>query len=141
VFSTKGRRPYIKKEIQNELWLYLTGILKNNGCRAIQTGGMDDHVHLLFSLSRTKTVADIVETLKSHSSRWIKLRDPASSRFQWQPGYGAFSISKSDSEKVIAYIINQPLHHKKRSFKEEFLELLRLYEVEYDPEYLWIEEN
>ncbi len=107
VFSTKNRVRYLTPTIQTELHPYLSGVLNGIDCPSLQVGGVEDHVHLLFGLSRTRTIADIVETVKTSSSKWIKTKGTEFSDFHWQAGYGAFSVSQSDADTVVAYIQNQ----------------------------------
>jgi REP element-mobilizing transposase RayT len=103
----------------------------------LQVGGIEDHVHLLFSLSRTRTVAQVVETMKTSSSKWIKAKGPAVAQFHWQTGYGAFSVSQSNANAVVQYIQNQAEHHRKVTFQEEYRKFLQRYQVAYDERYVW----
>ncbi|NLG18168.1 MAG: IS200/IS605 family transposase [Fibrobacter sp.] len=135
VFSTKNRRPIINKEIQGQLHAYLTGILKNLNCPSLQTGGTEDHVHILCSLSRTIAISDVLEEIKKSSSKWMKTREIQ--EFSWQNGYGAFSIGESQVDKLIHYIQSQQEHHKEISFQDEFRKFLKLYNIEYDERYVW----
>ncbi|MEI6779384.1 MAG: IS200/IS605 family transposase [Verrucomicrobiota bacterium] len=107
VFSTKNRERVLTRAIQTELHPYLAGTLDNIECPSLQAGGVEDHVHLFFGLSRTRTVADVVETVKTSSSKWIKTKGAEFAGFHWQSGYGAFSVSQSDADAVVAYIRNQ----------------------------------
>jgi putative transposase len=123
--------------MRDDLYSYIGGIMKNKRAKLIAAGGMYDHVHLCASMPSTITVADFVNAVKANSSRWIhdsygQLRD-----FAWQEGYGAFSVSKSEEGKVIRYISNQENHHRKRTFKEELIELLKKHEIPYDSRYIW----
>src|SRR5581483_10512608 len=113
VFSTKNRERLLTSAIQTELHPYLAGILDNIECPSLQVGGTEDHVHLFFGLSRTRTIADVVETVKTSSSKWIKNKGGEFADFHWQTGYGAFSVSQSDVDTVEAYIRNQAQHHQK----------------------------
>ncbi|HVU99752.1 MAG TPA: IS200/IS605 family transposase [Verrucomicrobiae bacterium] len=137
VFSTKNRERVLTAEIQAELHPYLAGVLDNLECAAVQAGGADDHVHLLFGLSRTRTVAEVVETVKTSSSKWIKTKGAAFARFHWQSGYGAFSVSQSDADTVIAYIRNQAEHHRRMTFQEEYRRLLERYRIAFDEKFVW----
>ena len=114
----------------------MAGILQSQGCYAIQIGGIDDHIHALFGLSRTVTISDTVRTLKSESSKWVKATHHVHD-FAWQSGYGAFSISRSHPESVIDYIANQAQHHKNLSFLDEFRSFLRKYDIPFDEQYVW----
>ena len=137
VSSTAGREPWIGTDWQDDLFGYIGGIVKNKNARLICAGGMHDHVHLCASLPSTITIADFVSVVKSNSSRWVHESFPKRRAFAWQEGYGAFSVSKSAETNVTRYIRNQQHHHRKRSFKEEFLKFLDKYEIEYDERYLW----
>lgn len=137
VFSTKGRTDTIPKARLKEIHAYLAQILNNNNCSAISVGGIANHVHLLFVLSKTNTLANIVRLLKSNSSKWINEHNSYLSHFGWQDGYGAFSVSQSQVQKVVDYIENQETHHHKKTFKEEYKQLLDAYGIGYDEKYMW----
>jgi len=138
VFSTKERRPFLRDNIpRDELHHYLGGILRHHNCQPIIVGGVADHVHLLSALSRTLTAADLVKELKRGSSIWIKTRAPELQDFAWQSGYGMFSIGFSQIETLREYIAGQEAHHARVSFQDEFRQLLRRYEVEFDERYVW----
>lgn len=138
VFSTKERRPFLCDEpLREELHRYLGGILTHLDCQPLIIGGVEDHVHLLFTLSRTATVADVVKELKRGSSVWLKTKSPALTDFAWQNGYGVFSIGQSQVDAARAYIAGQVEHHRKISFQDELRELLRRYEIESDERYVW----
>jgi len=135
IFSTKNRQPLILPAVRDELFNYLGGILKAINCPPIRVGGVADHVHLLFTLSKTITLAKAVEEVKKESSKWAKGK--VNPKFYWQTGYGAFSVSASQEDAVAAYIDNQEKHHEKRTFQEEFREFLRKHRVEFNEEYVW----
>jgi REP element-mobilizing transposase RayT len=137
VFSTKNRECVLTPTIQTELHPYLAGMLDNLQCPSLRVGGVQDHVHLFFGLSRTRTIAEVVETVKTSSSKWIKTKGAAFADFHWQSGYGAFSVSQSDAETVAAYIRNQAQHHQKMTFQEEYRRLLERYQVAFDENYVW----
>ena len=137
VFSTKYRQPLITRSIEQELYKYINSIYSSCNSPLITIGGESDHLHSLISISRTYSIADIVEEVKKESSKWIKRKGREFRGFQWQVGYGAFSISPSHINLVKQYISNQKIHHQRRDFKEEFLALLEKYDVEYDPRYIW----
>lgn len=137
VFSTKNREPLLTGVVASEIHPYLAGVLSKIDCPPLQVGGVGDHVHLLFRLARTKTMAEVVEKVKTSSSKWIKTKGPEFSRFHWQSGYGVFSVSQSDARTVIAYIQNQPEHHKRMTFQDEYRRLLERYRVSYDERYVW----
>lgn len=137
VFSTKRREPLIVPEIESELYAYLIGIFRNRQCPSLIVGGTRDHVHSLFVLHRTVSVAEIVEEVKKSSSKWIKTQSAEFGGFQWQAGYGAFSIGQSNVPAVKRYIANQKSHHSRQGFQDEFRTLLNKYEVEHDERYVW----
>jgi putative transposase len=136
IFSTKHREPLIGLEMCPRLHAYLVGILGNIECPSLQTGGVADHVHILFALGRTISQADVVEELKKSSSKWMKA-DGGVPVFSWQAGYGAFSIGESQADAVIHYIQNQQEHHRKVTFQEEFRKFLERYKVAHDERYVW----
>ena len=135
VFSTKNREPLVSVETQPKLHAYLVGILANLNCPALQVGGTADHVHLLFSLGRTTTVADIVEDAKTGSSKWMKRQGV--SAFSWQAGYGAFSIGQSQVPAVVRYIGQQEQHHRRLTFQDELRALFHRYDISFDERYVW----
>ena len=137
VFSTKFREPFIKPEVESNLQAYLVGVFRDCKCPSLIIGGMPDHLHALFTLHRTWAVADLVEEIKKSSSKWIKTQGKEYQNFQWQGGYGAFSVSQSAAREVKEYIANQKHHHQKMTFQDEFRALLRKYEVEFDERYVW----
>ena len=138
VFSTKDRRPFLRDgELRQEMHHYLGGILKNLDCQPIIVGGVEDHVHLLASLTRTCAAAEMVKEVKRGSSLWVKGREVGMRDFGWQNGYGIFSIGSSQIEDVRRYIAEQEQHHRKLTFQDEFRLLLKRYELAYDERYLW----
>lgn len=137
VFSTKNREPLLRPDVLPAMYPFLGGIARDCGCPMLDRGGTEDHVHLLCSLSRTITVAALVEKLKTRSSKWLKTKGTAYASFHWQNGYGVFSIGRSQQEALKRYIAGQAEHHKKVSFQDEFRLLLRKYGVEYDEHYVW----
>jgi putative transposase len=137
VFSTKSRRPWIIDRLQPKLHAYLAGACKNLNSHAYRVGGTDNHVHIACTLPRTLSISNLLEEIKKTSSAWMKTQDPSCAHFTWQAGYGAFSLGQSQLESLIAYIDNQREHHLKRTFKEEMIEILDRYGVEFDRRYLW----
>ncbi|HLW67892.1 MAG TPA: IS200/IS605 family transposase [Gemmataceae bacterium] len=137
VFSTKNRAPMMRAEIEEELYKYLAGILRNLECPMLCAGGTEDHIHILFRLGRKMEIADLVEEIKSSSSKWIKTKGVTYQAFYWQSGYGAFSIGQSGVRGVKSYIAKQKEHHRKKSFQDEFRQFLKHYEIEYDERYVW----
>jgi putative transposase len=138
VFSTKERRAFLQNcELRDEMHRYLAGISANLECPAIIAGGTTDHVHLLASQSRTITLAEWVKELKRASSIWAKKKSPQWSLFQWQAGYGAFSVSQSQKERVHKYIESQEAHHRQISFQDELRQILKKHGVVFDEKYVW----
>lgn len=136
VFSTKQRQPIIKPEFEKKLWSYIGGIGREIKCPVLACGGMPDHVHLLISISSTSSISKTIQVIKANSSRWLNEMFFESNKFKWQAGYGAFSISQSGLKSAIRYIQNQKTHHEKMTFKEEYVRLLKKYNVEYNEKYL-----
>ena len=136
VFSTKHREALIAEAILPKLHGYLTGILKNLDCPSLRTGGASDHVHLLLVMNRTMALAQLVQELKTSSSKWMK-GEGESPTFSWQAGYGAFSVSESKVEAVKSYIANQEEHHRRVTFQDEYRALLEKHRVPFDERYVW----
>lgn len=136
VFAVKGRESLIHK-CKDELYKYISGIVNQQGQKLYVINGMPDHVHVLLSIKPDCNLSDLVREIKSNSSKWINTKKFVLGKFQWQNGFGAFSCSQSQLDTVIAYINNQEQHHAKRSFKDEYLELLQKYQVEYDEKYMF----
>jgi len=137
VFHTKNNLIKIRKEDRQELYAYMGAIIKDNNSIPIIINGVDDHVHAFLIMSKNIALAKLVEEIKRHSSRWIKTKGRHYKQFSWQGGYGGFSGSPSMHDKTRDYIMNQEEHHKKASFKEEYLQFLNEYGVEYNENYLW----
>lgn len=139
VFSTKNRRNLLPgdTEIEDRLFAYIGGILKSRGNRLLAAGCTQNHIHLLISLSKNENLTDAMRDVKRRSSQWIKTTDASRRDFQWQEGYGAFSIGASQVPAVRAYVKNQKTHHRTRSFEDEYLAILERYEMEYDSQYVW----
>jgi len=137
VFSTKHRQPLITPELQTELHNYIGGIIQHQKGIMLEIGGMADHLHVLCLLHPTSSVSDMMRLIKTNSSKWINEQQDRTTRFEWQDGYGAFSVSKSILPSVCEYIQKQEEHHRKKTFQEEFLDFLKKHEIEYDPQYIW----
>jgi REP element-mobilizing transposase RayT len=135
VWSTSGREPWISTTWERELYKYIGGILRKKNAKLLEAGGMTDHIHLY--TSSTVSLAEMVNVIKSNSSRWIHEEVPRLRGFAWQEGYGAFSVSKLSEPDVRRYIHGQKEHHRRRDFKSEFIELLDRHEIEYDKSYIW----
>ncbi len=137
VFSTKGREPIITDRYRDRLHAYIGGIIRNEGAKLLSIGSMSDHVHLAMKIRSNQAIAELVRKIKSNSSKWINENQFCKTKFSWQNGYGGFSVSASQINKVSSYIENQADHHKRKTFKEELIEILDKHGVDYDPKYLW----
>jgi putative transposase len=137
IFSTKNRQCWIRPEIEKRIWKYLGGIARENKMKPLKTGGIDDHIHMLLGAPPILSPSKIAQLIKGGSSAWIHDTFPELAAFAWQDGFGAFTVSKSHVPQVSSYIENQRQHHRKRTFKEEYLALLERHEVDYDKRYLW----
>jgi REP element-mobilizing transposase RayT len=137
IYSTKNREPILLDPWRDELFTVLGGIANGAGCQTLLVGGVADHVHHLFRLSRTVTLADVVGRLKTNSSLWVNQTRRLPGRFQWQGGYAAFSVGKSEVETVREYIRRQPEHHTRESFQDEVRRWLTDYEIGWDERYVW----
>lgn len=137
VFAVKFRDAVITDVWKTDLYKYIAGIIKNNGHKLIAIGGMPDHIHLLIGVRPNQSISELLKFIKGDSSRWINKNNFVKRRFEWQAGFGAFSYSKSHLKEVIRYIENQEIHHKKRSFREEYLEFLQKYEIDFDIRYIF----
>ena len=136
VFSTKERRPIISDDWRENLHSFLGGCIKTLGGFPEAIGGTNDHVHLLIGLRTTHRLADVVKDIKVASSKWIH-QEMNHKLFSWQTGYGAFTVGISNIEQVKNYILNQEKHHQKKNFQDEYVEMLKAANVEYDEKYLW----
>ena len=141
VFAVKGRQNLIPKEHREELHKIITGIISNRNQKLFAIFAMPDHVHFLVSINPNILISDLVRDIKAGSSKLINDKNWMMGKFNWQEGYGAFSYSKSNIDQVVKYILNQELHHQKKSFKEEYLDFLRKFEIDYDEKYVfeWVE--
>ena len=137
VFSTKNREPFITPAIETELHPYMAKIFCELKSPSLAIDGTSDHLHILFSLGRVIKVADLVEEVKTASSKWIKTKGQEFKSFHWQKGYGAFSIGQSNVTALKRYIRNQKQHHVRITFQDEYRKFLRSYGIEYDERYVW----
>ena len=135
VFATKDRLPLLTSKIRPRLYEYLGGTVRGLDGTALEIGGIEDHIHLLAKLRQDIAVAEFIKKLKSNSSRWV--RRTLRKDFGWQEGYGGFTVSESQMERVRQYIRNQEEHHRRVSFEEEFKALLRAHHIDYEEDYLW----
>ena len=137
VFSTKDRCACLGPSIRPALHAYLATVVRNAGCECSRVGGVADHVHLAIRLSRTLTIAALVEELKTSSSKWLKTQSPELGGFTWQRGYGVFSVGPADLDALLAYIDNQEEHHRTKTFQDEYRVFLTRYGITYDERYVW----
>lgn len=137
VFAPKYRERLLTKEIQSEVFSYISGIITNRKHKSIIINGMPDHIHILIGLNPNDSISDLVGAIKKNSSVFINNKGLLRGKFHWQDGYGAFSYGKSQLDKIYNYIKNQESHHKDRTFREEYIELLKRFEIEYDQKYLF----
>jgi REP element-mobilizing transposase RayT len=142
VFAVKGRENIIAKQWKEELNKYISGIITNKGQKSIIVNGTSDHVHIFIGLKPSMAIADLVRDVKNNSSNFINEKKFIKGKFAWQEGYGAFSYAHSQIENVYQYIANQEEHHKKKTFKEEYMDFLQKFAIEYNEKYLfeWIDE-
>jgi putative transposase len=137
IWSTKDRHPWLEHDLREKTHAYIAGIVRQCDCEAYRVGGVSDHVHLAVRLTRTISVANLVREVKTASSKWIKLQNPALKDFSWQQGYGVFSIGMSQKDALLNYIDAQEEHHRTRTFQEEYRAFLIKYGIEYDERYVW----
>ena len=141
VFAVKGRENLLEKKWREEVFKYIAGIIKNKGQKPIIVNGVSDHVHVFVGLKPSMSVSDLIRDVKNNSTNFVNEKKFVRGKFSWQEGYGSFSYSHSHIENVYNYILNQEEHHRKKTFREEYLEFLKNFDVEYDEKYLfeWIE--
>lgn len=141
VFAVKGRENLLQKPWRDEVFKYIAGIIKGKNQKSIIVNGVSDHVHVFVGLNTTISVSDLIRDIKSNSTNFINEKKFLKQKFSWQEGYGAFSYSHSQIENVYQYIADQEEHHRKKTFKEEYVEFLNKFEIKYDEKYLfeWLE--
>jgi REP element-mobilizing transposase RayT len=132
IFSTKFRSKNLSPEIRSELWKCISGIIRNKEMTPIAVGGYEDHCHVLVAIPSTMTVSKAAQAIKANSSKWLSETYPDLKNFEWQEGYSAFSVSSSVIPRVVEYIKNQEEHHKTKSFRDEYIEFLKLNNIEFD---------
>jgi len=137
IFSTKNREPYITPTIETELYPYLATIFREQKSPTLAIGGVSDHLHVQFSLARVISIAELVEEIKTSTSKWIKTKGEVFRNFHWQKGYGAFSVGQSEVATVKQYINNQKEHHRLVTFQEEYRGFLKDCDMPYDERYVW----
>jgi len=137
IFGTKNREPLIVPELKKRLLAYMSGIAKENNMKAIAINGTENHVHILISIPSTITIAKAIQMIKGGSSYWVHKTFPEFQNFEWQKGYGVFSVSQSNLNNIMKYIKNQEKHHAAEEFKQEYISLLKMHEIDYDSRYIW----
>ena len=137
VFAVKYRQNFIGKDWRDDLHRYISGIITNKGAKSLAVGGWQDHLHILFGMPVTTSIAAFVGAVKANSSKWINEQQLVKTKFEWQEGYAAFSYAKSQRDIVINYIINQEEHHRTKTFKEEYLKMLGDFDIAYEDKYLF----
>ena len=141
IFAVKGRQNLISNRWKDELFKYITGIVINKGQKLLCINGVEDHIHILIGLRPDISISSLVRDIKNNSTNFINRKKFVARKFSWQNGFGAFSYSNSQMDKVVQYIMNQEKHHHKKTFQEEYRELLEKFDVDYNEKYLfeWIE--
>ena len=140
VFAVKGRSNYISEQWKDELYKYISGIIANKNQKLMIVNGMPNHIHLLIGTKPNCNLSDLIRDIKANSSKWINEKKFTNFHFEWQTGFGAFTVSQSVVPKVIEYIKNQEEHHRKKTFKEEYVEFLKAYQIDFKDEYLFDED-
>ncbi|MEP1489117.1 MAG: IS200/IS605 family transposase [Algibacter sp.] len=140
VFAVKRRRNSISKKWKVELYKYITGIVTNKDQKLMVINGMPDHIHILLGIKPNCNLSDLVRDIKANSSKWINEKQFVNGKFEWQTGFGAFSVSQSQIKTVATYIENQEIHHAKKSFKAEYIDFLKAYSINYKDDYLFSED-
>lgn len=137
VFSVQDRISLIRKSWETELYQYITGIIQNQGHKVLAIDGMPDHLHVFIGMRPTQSLSDLLQDIKGDSSKWINTKGFVHGHFSWQEGFGAFSYSKSHVNRVIEYIRNQEMHHRKKTFVEEYVDFLNKFDVPYEERFLF----
>ncbi|HEY9123370.1 MAG TPA: IS200/IS605 family transposase [Bacteroidales bacterium] len=137
VFSLQNRECIIGKQWKDELYKYITGIIQNHHHKLLTINGMPDHLHIFFGMRPSESISELMQQLKSDSSKWINERKFIRGKFSWQEGYGAFSYGKSQTEQVINYIQTQEIHHKNKTFIEEYEDYMKAFGIEYDQRFIF----
>jgi len=137
VFSTKNREPLLIKAVRDDFFAYTVGILNSLDCITLAINGTEDHVHGLIVMSKTISLSKMMEEMKGGSSRWLNSGTAVKGRFAWQAGYGAFSVSESQISRVVDYIVGQEEHHRKATFQDELIALLKKHRIEFDKQHIW----
>lgn len=140
VFAVKGRQNHISKTWKDELYKYISGIISNKNQKLMIINGMPDHIHLLIGTKPNCNLSDLVRDIKANSSKWINEKHFVNGKFEWQTGFGAFTLGQSQISKIVNYIKNQEGHHSKKTFREEYIDFLKAYQIDFKNEYLFTEE-
>jgi REP element-mobilizing transposase RayT len=136
VFAVKYRKAMVDKSFKEELYEYITGIIQQRGHKMLAIGGTSNHIHIFFGLRVNESLSDLMQAVKRNSSLWINQNHKTQSKFEWQKGFGAFSYSKSHVSAVVNYIKRQEEHHRKKAFSEEYIRILKDFDVKYDERYI-----
>lgn len=139
VFAVQNRQSLIRPEWEEELYKYMTGIIQNKSHKMIAINGMPDHLHMFIGFQPVDHMSELIKVVKGESSQWIREKGLVNGKFNWQAGYGAFSYSRSHIDRVYHYIQSQKEHHRKKTFREEYIELLEKFDVDYDEQYIFKE--
>ena len=137
VFAVQNRECIIQNSWKEELYKYIAGIVQNNNHKLLSINGMPDHIHILFGLRPSQSISELMQDIKGSSSRWINEKHLVHGKFSWQEGYGAFSYSNSDVPAIIQYILNQTDHHKRKTFTEEYHEMLKAFDVDFNERFIF----
>ena len=140
VFAVKGRDNLIPKKWKDELYKYISGIITNKNQKLMIVNGIPNHIHLLIGTKPTCILSDLVRDIKANSSKWINEKKFIAQRFEWQKGFGAFTVSQSQIPKIVNYIKKQEEHHRIKTFREEYVEFLNAYNIDFKPEYIFTDE-
>ncbi|MCO6484753.1 MAG: IS200/IS605 family transposase [Saprospiraceae bacterium] len=136
VFAVKGRANLVARQWKEQLYSYITGIIRQQGQKLMIINGMPDHVHILIGLKPDCNLSELVRDIKAHSSKWINLQKFVVGKFEWQTGFGAFSVSQSRVPDLVRYILNQEEHHRVKTFRDEYVDFLNAYQIDHKPGYL-----
>lgn len=137
VFAVKFRKALIEDSYKQELYQYITGIVQSYGHKMLAINGVADHIHIFIGMRPTQSISDLMQDIKGNSSKWVNDKKFLKVKFEWQGGYGAFSYSKSHVQNVINYVKNQEKHHAKQTFRAEYIDFLKKFDIEYDERYIF----
>jgi REP element-mobilizing transposase RayT len=137
VFAVKGRANLMKKSWREDLYKYITGIVSSKGQKMMAVNGVEDHIHILVSITPSCNMSDLVRDIKANSSKWVNEKRFVASKFEWQTGFGAFSVGTSNLDMMVKYILNQENHHRIKTFKTEYVGLLNAYQIDFKADYIF----